>query len=69
MQQIISQPQTHTTHLSTHQSILPKPEIESAEQVGFCQQFIQLGARNFLHNFIEVLFLKLLVFRRQQQQQ
>merc|ERR1719350_2738736 len=28
MQQIISQP----THLNTHQSILPKPEIESAEQ-------------------------------------
>lgn len=31
MQQIISQP-THT-HLNTHQSILPKPEIEFAEQV------------------------------------
>ena len=33
MQQIISQPVTHTTHLTTHQSILPKPEIDSAEQV------------------------------------
>ena len=33
MQQIISQPAAHTTHLTTHQSILPKPEIDSAEQV------------------------------------
>jgi len=32
MQQIISQPVGHTTHLTTHQSILPKPEIDSAEQ-------------------------------------
>ena len=35
-QQIISQPVQvgmNTTHLTTHQSILPKPEIEPAEQV------------------------------------
>ena len=31
MQQIISQPAQ--THLTNHQSILPKPEIESVEQV------------------------------------
>ena len=30
MQQIISQP---TTHLTTHQSILPKPEMDAVEQV------------------------------------
>ena len=30
MQQIISQP---TTHLTTHQSILPKPEMDAVEEV------------------------------------
>ena len=31
MQQIISQPTTHLT--TTHQSILPKPEMDAVEQV------------------------------------
>lgn len=63
MQQIISQPNLTTTH----QSILPKPEIESAEQVRFVQQSIKFVARNCLPNMIEVLSLKVMVYRKQQQ--